>query len=448
MGMNKLAIISLLWMVSNLAFAQKDLGEITSRYSFTDVVASKLGDSIFILCKGSNYSLKPRTIISSYWIDLAGKQTQVDIPELYDKSICGLTRNKDSLSYYFFEETKNAFTLKSVVHDLQSGSHAIATQEINFPGKLLASYVDKDLFLICSEKGKKGITLLRIKNIRIVDQIFYQLPIDLMENRFRHFSFIEGGTPMLPYEGTALAKIVKTNNTLYVVVDDSNIQDVNQTSFKTIVIKLDLIRKTSMTKYFFEKKNDFRSIIFDDKLFKFTPFGESDYSIYQYETGELLKKGNIVKVKKGDSLIMKAGKVTYSKLKLQNSNTKTFINVDSANQNLVITTGMEAENDQLRILPVPFTPAMIALSLGSALITELNNDSKSYYFSYSKGTLDGGFIRTNKSGLIAQKIDNYETLLGKNDIDVKSKIYIKRKGVVIAIYNENQGKLRIVKFEK
>jgi hypothetical protein len=434
-----------------LSFAQKEFAAIEAKYPITDLLVSSLGDSLFLTFSQLNLSAISRDNFNSFWIAPDGTEIKADLIELYNKSLCGISRNAEHILYYFFEEKKNNFFVNALIQNSTTGKKQIPEGQMSFPGKLLASYVDKDLFLISAEKNKMEVTISRIQDLKLVEQKIFQLPFELLKNRPKEFSLISNGLQIMPAQATSLTKIIKTPGSIFIILDEpANEINLEQRAFKTTVVELDLIHNSSVAKYFFEPtRENFRSMIFGDKVYRYTTKTNPELGIYHFKTGKLIKREILPVADKSDSLQIKSGKTTYSKLAFQTrSSWRPFICVDSIETNLIVTVGEEVEHDPVRILANPLTPGSFGLAAGSALLRAFNDDVMSYYFSYLKGNAADGFKRTAQTGLMGQRIDAFETSQGNKDAKIKSKLYVNKPDAMIAVYIAAKKNLFITKFNK
>src|SRR5262245_19206033 len=139
-------ILVFLLAASPLCFAQYDFAEITEPHGIDNARGLVVNDNFFLTYKTISGTAK------SFWVLPNGASVDIDLKELNDKLICAVTGGPDSANFYFIEQSKKMFVLRSLVYNPTKGIKKQTSMEMKIPGRLLGSFVDGDVFLICVEK--------------------------------------------------------------------------------------------------------------------------------------------------------------------------------------------------------------------------------------------------------------------------------------------------------
>lgn len=410
------------------------------------------GDSLFLIYYDKDY---PNSVASSedfhtVWVMPDGTQINSRLKDLHKKAFIGATKEDDRSLYYYLEDEKKKIRLKALAQGNLTDDAVAYESDFLFTGKLLASYLENDfLFLLVAEKEELRLT--KVKNLKVINTTSFSiLPLDLSKDKKKQFNFVDVDKINRPGQFSNLGKVIKTPNALFVVVDDpADFHNEQQTSFKTAVIKLDLLTNSSTTKYFFEKsRSDFRTTVFGNKVFRYTDKKQPEVNIYEYLTGKLLKTQLAPAIRLKDSLLLTAGKVDISFFE-KASNLKSFISVDSVDSKLVLSVGKEFEHDPVSVIPIPvFSLVNLAVFAGSVIAGDINDGQKSYLFYSLEGNVNTDFQTVNRTYLPNQKINIYEGER-REDVKIKRRIYLSNRKRIFAIYQEAKNTdLKVLRFEK
>ncbi len=449
--MFKYSLLVLICSFSNSVFSQKQIAEIElSSPGVKNLAGIVCGDSILFTYYRSDLNKTTSANFNMIWIYPDGSQKRIDVRELADKLLIGVIHKRDSIQYYFLEESRKKIEIGVLTYHRytnQKGSHS---NPITLPGKLLGSYVDKNLFLVYATKEESAVRILEINNLSVVREEKFSGSFDWDKLKNMRATFIDGRLPMRNSQLITPIRVIKEDSALFVIADDpATTETASQPSFKTYVSKLDLKTNTSSSKVFFEpSRSDFRTVVKDNKVFRFVSRKDPELSIYDFYTRALLSKSIFAKKEKRDYYLRLGSRNEVKKMELDSwSPFNSFITVDSSPSGYILTLGSYAEENP----NVPFIgmfgllPAAISV-VANAAVHELNDGPMSYSYYYQEVTKD---CSTNKivtdTGLLKQQVDNYELSLTSKMV---YKSYIDTPNAIYAFYlNKSSSKMQVMKFD-
>lgn len=456
-GIKKILIFILLSSLSfDELFAQQRVAEINlDGANVANLRGLVSDDSIFL--NYSRFRLQRPSVNHNVWISPEGRVRQIDLSDLETKILFGITYEKDTTRYYFLDEDKNNVLIKSLAYAERTGVKVIGEKTVMLPGRLLGSYVDKDLYIICASKKDFSIKVIQINKHDVVAEKVFKLANDILRRNDRTISFIEEGKPVIIEQAIAPIKILKFTDAIYITVDEPFQQyAANQGLYKTTLMRLDLAANTVSTKVFFESSQSyFNSIVFDNQLYKVvTEAGHLKVEIFNAETGKLLHSRLFNEPKK--SIAVEVYSRTKSRItkEIRNAPFKSpalqgFIMVDSVESNLELTIGVWQEEKSGGIF-VPsifgFIPMLIA-GIATTVIRDLNEGPINTSFFIMQGSVDRGFHYTKEAKSPRRQIDEFERL---NPIPkFRYRGYLNHNNGVYSInQRDDSDKLEILSFNR
>ena len=278
-----------------LSYAQTSIASLTLPGKADEIRGMLIDEDIFLSAAFSTASTTRN--IRSYFVHPDGKKTEVDLKIVGDKPMIGGIRRGDNTFFYYVDEISKRAVIRCVVVDSIGASRSLS-ETIEIPGKIYGTYIEEDdLFALCALKNEFKLKLLRIHDGSIIDEISFPLSFDIGKNKEAKVSFFDASIPTTPLEASALVKLVKDKNLLWLIADEpiepvrSSILQQLSLMFKTTVVKLDLKRKESHLSNLFlsHRMASFTTAMFNGDLYRLVIDREPRIDLFNFESGQKLK---------------------------------------------------------------------------------------------------------------------------------------------------------------
>jgi hypothetical protein len=441
------------------SYAQTPIAKLTLPGNAAEIRGMLIGEDIFLSAVFSSATTSQS--VQSLIIHPNGKKTELDLKVIGDKPMIGGIRRGNNTFFYYVDDISKRAVIRCLVVD-SIGATRPLSEPIQIPGKIYGTYIeDGDLFALCALKNEFKLRLLHIHDGSMINEISFPISFDIGNNKKENVSFFDASIPTTPKEASALVKLIKDKNSIWLVADEpigryDTFEQHPSTIFRTTVVRMDLQQKTSSIRTFFEtSKSTFTSAILDGDLYRLVLEKELRVDHFNFESG---KKVKTIKLQRGnepgrDSTYARIGKYNKTEKDVKNADVVkrvlgTFIIVDSlAGQKRLLTIG--DYGDQMITFTGITNVLSIALTATSLLISELSEGEYSCVYFYYVSSSGTDYTATYKTPLLRQVIDDYEYQLLKNKVRFVYRGYLHQPTFTYAFYQRNKSNvLEILKFEK
>jgi hypothetical protein len=407
------------------------------------------GDSILITSK-SNGGL----VRDALWISPQANKTSTDLGELQDKPLIAIVAGKTMDLYYFLEEHGNTNYLKCAVIDKVSGTRYVKDEFVELDDLPVGGYVDDGLNLICLTPKTNDVTVIKVADMRIMRETVFHLNAPLLRNKRTAVAFFDRRHPVRPDQATARVKLYLRDSLLIITCDEPfDEYDQPGTLYKTRVYELNLNSGTYSNRYFIEQSTQwFNSIIFNNYLYRVVQGEDGVLEIFDLVTGEQkppvlfsafqLSQPNRIYVSddRNHSITMTTFKRTFAN--------PTYVIPDTIGSEIILRIG---ERYGFRTTVGPLTAFGVAglfLSVVTnvVLLSRPTEPVVDQYF-YVKGSPANGFSYTADSGLLSQKISNYDVSVARDQKEYRFKSHLVGRTVAYEVYMQKKtNKVNVLKF--
>lgn len=162
---------------------------------------------------------------------------------------------------YFIEEKSRSRRLKAWIYNDSTKARTEAADTLFLHGKIIGSYVDKNLFVVAFREMGSEISLVEINRMRVVSEKRFRLPQPIApEIAVGPVDFYTDVSEINTFQGRSQVKVFKYDK-LYVIYDLGS---------RTYVMTLDPQTGATDLKPFLASSEaaDFRSFLIDGKLFR------------------------------------------------------------------------------------------------------------------------------------------------------------------------------------
>jgi hypothetical protein len=443
-------------LVSFKSYAQQECTEIALKTgSLNQAYGIVVGDSIFLKYDEDAYTPE-RTV----WISRQGKIRNINLNELEKRLICGITNHGDTTDYYFFEEERKSIFIKLLRHHAPSGWKTVSSEFVELPGKLLGSYIEDELVLICATPKDYTIRVIQLEGIKVVQEKKFPLSDDIVKNKRKQVAFIQEGFPVKPDQAASPIKIIKEKEEIFLVIDEPFYEygPPQGGTYKTTVIRLNLRTDDTTISTFFEQSlGTFSSVVFGGNLYRVINHDKlrlevfdlrDSKKIYSKEFSRDIKYPGEAYIRIGKNNTVLKRNIIEGIIRSYNN---PFVIVDkgSDDKTLVLTIGNHVEEKSG--VPLVGSFGLIPMILGTIAgiaVRELSEAPSINSYFYMSGSLHGGFEVTNQTNLLKQKVDDYEAGKLIEKIKFKYKGYLDSPNRIYALYQQARlPKIKVVTFE-
>lgn len=260
-------ILILLTLFSYAGYTQEVVTEFEGADSSVEGFATvTVGDSILILGKYKSAIAAPLQL----WLNkITGEVRPLDIPELSQKSICGITRSTRTVNFYYYTQSKKSVLLNVLELDRSTGQKIVDTIPLRTDMRLLGSYVDGKLKIVFSSPRTFSIRIFEVDGNKLDNEKIFQVPNDLFVSKDPFVFFPKGVTPR-KHEALSLKKIYQNDSSLVITVDEP-FEEYNEKrkTFKTTYVNLNLVTGKTIIKFFMEtQRSPFSTFVHHNLLYR------------------------------------------------------------------------------------------------------------------------------------------------------------------------------------
>lgn len=356
----------------------------------------------------------------------------------------------EDIYFYHLEAGERKPKLHALILNKFSGEKKHTKDGIYLPEKVVGTFHDGGLNVVCVS-GKEGkIFILNIHRLELKSEKQFSVLSDLIGKK-AEIKFIDLSQRIDPGQAIASRKLFRDGRRL-VLVTDSPFSETSQTPAKTTLVIMDLDDKTISTRVFFgEKYFSYNTWYASDRICRVSSPVHTTVEVYNMtgSTPLFRKELFIRKTFVQDSFYIRKGS-NYRIFKKPNRYlmTPNFIYVQpNGHQNVItLATSPDAHTTMVSTLG----PAvMIGTLLASAIINETVDRPYEYHFSHYQDPLaTGDIVSLRNSGFVSEAIDIYELSQRAMNIDYDIKGYFGSNRVIYAIYQKKrEERLHIIKFE-
>jgi hypothetical protein len=420
------------------------------------------GDSLFLM-----YSYKFHDSLAYKNLlllpDNSGRELQ--IPELYNKTLLGVIDAGDSIYFYYpHTKEKHDVVMKAIVYSKLSRKSATPNWEVDMPKRIIGITMENGLVIVGTDPSSNTLNLVTINRFSVKRLENYTIDPDFSLKKIQRFGFISEAAPAESAAAAAEKKIFLTRKALFITEDRHEIENGS-----TKILRIDRFTGKMNRKVVFENsKRSFGSFIHEELFYHVAKDKELGFEVTVYDTAKALtsftvnRKSNYVQSdawlrNEVDMRVLKR-----SVLHVIDGRGQPYMVVHTGDSGRhVIELGMHqvgTQRDAARDVGMPvITGVMGAVNpaLGVALqyITLTNsllmprdyNSVDKYFFLQKDGP--NGFVFTEKSGLVKQEIDDYDS---RAPARIGEKVYVGNGNVVYGLYRpeEYPQEIQIIRFKR
>lgn len=431
-------------------FGQKPFAEIQVTPAPSPTISAIVsGDSILLVYKEASF-----IPTNSMWFSTSGTKRNVDIEITKDRTLIQICSEKDVEKYYYVEYGKKSFVLSCLTLDVKTGSKQWDQEQLEVPGILLGSYVDGDLFLVCTDPKEPVLKIIRTNGSTIKELKTFELREPLIKGKRTSVTFSDLDLPLTPDEATASVKIFKQDSVLLISTDESYDEYAKiHGPLKTGVYRINIRSGRSDYKIFMANSEDvLHSTIFNNCLYRLVRSNTAMLQIFDLTTSRQTASFDLSLFKDApNSFAYLANDDNHNVLKTDLIHTLPLVDYvipDTVSSTLILRVGARmAVNPNIPLLSAWGLPAlMVSFTAQMVLLSKPAVPAIDIFF-YLKGSPEGGFYFTADSGLLSQTIANYEFELTANPKKYQYKTYLFGNDCAFGIYLERKSdKIQIQKF--
>lgn len=414
-----------------------------SQMATPDIKSTIVGDSLFISYRKKTIGADPTYM----WISRDGNARNVSLAELDKQELLGILPSSTITRYFFTAFEKNVQTLKCLAFNERTGEKILADSVLSFEGSLIGSYLDTTLCLLVADV--EFIRIFRINGRQQVSERKFRLPQELLKNKRTPVSFVPNGHPPSIEDGSAPVKLLLSDSALYIIQDQPK-------SFQTTLHSIALASGEVKTNLFLEgSKEDFYSFLCDGKLYRIVGGKNVVLQVFDIRSGKQEHVQVITESKKRIEFY------EYTRNGVDRTVTSrwfsgwipkvSFLMAQKVGGEVVVTVGSTYE---IREGFIPFgfvvgSMAEVLIGLASNIaVRAIENPKLIHGYWHLKAAPSSGFGFTDGSGLLMQKIDDYEKQFDPKKTKFLFKGYLDGKKYTYAFYQKLKlNKIEIVRFE-
>lgn len=439
--------------------AQTLLTEISTEVNYTETLRVMLsGDSmLFVYPKPGYSSYRSGDELKSVWISGSGSMRELNLPLTSNRSLMTFVREGKKEKYYFLESENKKNFLTCLTVDVEAGTDTWEDGKLEVPGLLLGYFFSGDLYLVCTKPTESILQVLQVKNDLIVkEEKRFAFPFPLLPKKRTSVAFLNEGVPITPAEAMAEVKIYRRDSLLLISVDEQFDQfDENQNYPKTTIHQLNMKSGRYSNRHIVEtSKNFFRSIIFDDHLYRLVGTREALLQIYNLKTSQE-KIINLSTVSDDPNVF--AYWVDEEDNEIRTTKYKKIIPVlnyvtpDTVSSEVKLRIGTRyATRTTVPVLyPFGLAGALVSMASNIVLMSLPATPAIDKHF-YLEGSPDKGFRFTSNSGLIRQSVSDYDLKMARENYKrYKYKHHVYGRDLAYGFYLEYRSdKVKIIKFQQ
>jgi len=427
-----------------------------------DIQAFAVGDSVFL-------TYFDRNVRKTFWIDGAGKKSQLFMNHVPDIRFCGIQKTADSIFYYYLKEGEDKLLRLNALKQASGGGGVYSGgKAVTLYGDVMGVNTDETGLIIgCYIKKSNRLEIISLKRGVRTGFVDLQMPDDF--HRFAKSSgFMQKAGLNTIAQGAARTKLYLEGSSVLITVDEDVIGIGNGA---TKIIRVDL----ETGKHVIHNIPDpnhyrFSSFYHDGKLYQFASSEKVyEWYVYDIETGKTLYQK---KLTQDESL---RDKMTFHRnAEFPDVWYGSLYGLIALHQDLSLTVEMIPNSADVRIVAGTFSnskgvataggmsPVGILVGLVVAnVVNQLEPPPGIQNYFYLRGNAEKGFelepAQDNPSPSVRQVIDQYE--ISQTSAVPKGKEkwswYLQDKGYLaledgaLGIYREkrkNEKKLILLKY--
>lgn len=448
MSSPRLLILILLSLLANDGYAQEVIAEFDGADAPVEGFATVMvGDSILVLGKYKSASAP----ISQVWLNKeTGELRPLDLPELSQKSICGITRAGDKVNFYYYTQSRKTVLLNVLQLDRTTNQKVVDTIPLKNDMRLLGSYVDNKLRIVFSSPQTFSIRIFDVNGEKLENERVFQVPNDLFVSKDPFLFFPKGVIPRKD-EAVALKKIYHTDSSLVITVDEP-FEEYNErrTTFKTTYVSLDLITGKTIVKYFIEsQRSPFSTFICNNMLYRKLDY-KSVMDVFNLSSGNKVSSLSIPfeSIETVQQIVRDGDKGTIQKRPLGKplylKAAKGFVNVEHHAGKTVLLWGWSSDAASGLFGTGPF--ALIG-GLAVSIVRDIRERNLIAYQYFDLNASGQGRVAPATSS-VSMRVDEYE-LSKFGDMRLNLKAYAEDASYIYAFYlRAKTSKITFVRFPK
>lgn len=413
----------------------------------TAIRGLELGDSVFIsFTHAAPVTERYNEHEESYWLSPSGRINRVDLPEMKDHVLAAVT---GSGYYYFFGQDKKSTFLRCIKIDSLTGQKSLLPGQLVIPGRILASLVDQDLYLMWVEKENYVIKIVRLREMEIIEEKQFSLSFPAFKSNSDYVPFVDMERSPRIEDFPHKTKVFKQGREIHMVWDDrGDGLETEKRTFKTTVCKLDLETGKVSNKAFFCDHWNFSSTVIDNYLVRSVVGKEVQF--YNLSLNKLEYTMPYVDEKqKGAFLYYRIGRnraVRMEDSKYAPGGHLLGIRRGGEGDFSMIVGGSTIDKVHVPLVVVPVT--LIITPSMNVPLRNLVEEGYTSVYGYYRGDFTTGFKIDPNPGWVRKAIDDHEIAQIKNGTRYEKKAYLPVEDGVVAIYHERDAKeLKIIMFK-
>jgi hypothetical protein len=391
-----------------------------------------------------------------------GTTTSPELDQLSDKILCGVENNGTHKLLYFLKESRAGISLGALRATNRMEKPVVIGDTLLAKGRLIGSDVhDNDLYLYTFEKDTYLLKVLRINQLRLVDEKEYKLSFDLSQFNRSQIAFIPEDVLAGSDQASAKVKIMLQGDYINLIVDECHDQyNEKLKTYRTTVAQINTKTSETSVHVFMESTpRKFRSYLVGNYLFRVIHYFDAiNLHVFDIRNNrEVYHTMRVAdKAAKEIPVYFREGKAnrieTLERLHHMISIStmcEPFIVVqhDSVANNYKITWGTYYNEKGVTPLVMANPAGLMVMIIGTAIKQMSEGPGVSRYF-YMQGNFDSGFsVLNDHSVMMRNRIDTYELSLQNERKKYLRKGYYKSSDNIFAFYHfPKTDKLELITF--
>jgi hypothetical protein len=401
-------------------------------------------------------------LFNSFLVLPDGATTKLKLDLLKDKILCGIENNGTNKLLYFLSESRKGISLGALKTTAMLEKPTVIGDTLLSNGRLIGNDVrDNDLYLYTFSKDTYLLNVLRINQLKVVEQKKYKLSFDLSQFNPAQIAFIPEGILPGVEQASAKVKIMLQGDYINLIVDECHDQYNEKLKlYKTTVVHINTrTSETSIHVYTESTSRKFRSFLVGNYLFRAIHYFDAfNLQVFDIRSNrEIYQKMLIAdKAAKDIPVYFREGKAnridTLERLHHMidiSQMCEPFIIVqnDSATNNYKITWGTYFNDKGITPLAMANPAGLMVMIVGTAIKQMGEGPGVSRYF-YMQGNFDNGFdLLNDHKQMMRNKIDTYELFLQSEKKRYQRKgYYITSTNMMAMYFYSKTKKLELVAF--
>jgi hypothetical protein len=391
-----------------------------------------------------------------------GTITKPKLDQLRDKILCGIEDNGANRLLYFLTESRKGISLGALNVTATMQKPIVIGDTLLANGRLIGSDIrNNDLYLYTFEKDSYLFNVIRINQLKVVEEKKYKLSFDLSQFNPAQIAFIPEGVLPGAEQASAKVKIMLQDDYINLIVDECHDQyNEKLRLYKTTVVHINThTNETSIHVYTEDTPRKFRSFLVGNYLFRAIHYFDAfNLQVFDIRSNREVYHEMLVADKAANEILVyfregKANRIDTLETLYYTIGAspmcEPFIIVqnDDAASNYKITWGTYFNGKGIAPLVMANPAGLMVMIVGTAIKQMGEGPGISRYF-YMQGNFDNGFnLLNDHKEMMRNRIDTYELFLQSQKKRYQRKGYYISPNSMLAFYfYPKTDKLELVVF--